>query len=59
LLFLGLMGHYVGIIVGEEKIYSFSLKIYFSWIKGVEAAVDVAVFFASFEQTANRMNFEV
>jgi hypothetical protein len=53
------MGNYVGTILGEETISSVSLTIYFCWIKGVEAAVVVVVFYASFGQTVKRMNFAV
>jgi hypothetical protein len=53
------MGHCVGTIVGEETISSVSSTIYFCWIEGVEAAVVVVVFCASFEQTVKRMNFAV
>jgi hypothetical protein len=51
------MGHCVGTIVGEETISSFSSAIFFYWIEGVEAAVVVVAFCASFEQTVKRMNF--
>jgi hypothetical protein len=53
------MGHCVGTIVGEETISSFSSAICFCWIEGVEAAVVVVAFCASFEQTVKRMNFAV
>jgi hypothetical protein len=53
------MGHCVGTIVGEETIYYFSSTIYFCWIEGVEAAVVVVAFYASFEQTVKRLNFAV
>ena len=53
------MGHCVGTIVGEETISSFSLKILFCCIEGVEAAVIVAVLCAPFEKTVRRMHFVV
>jgi hypothetical protein len=53
------MGHCVGTIVGEETISSFSSTICFYWIEGVEVAVVVVAFCASFEQTVKRMNFAV
>ena len=59
LLSLGLKGHYVGTIVGEETISSFSSAICFCWIKGVEAAMVAMAFCASFEQTVKRLNFAV
>jgi hypothetical protein len=46
---MGLMGHYVGTIVGEETISSFSSEIFFCWIEGVEDVVVVVDFYASFE----------
>jgi hypothetical protein len=52
LLFMGLMRHCVGTIVG-------GITICFCWIKGFEVAVIVAVFCASFEQTVKRLNFAV
>jgi hypothetical protein len=52
MLSMGLTGHCVGTIVGEETIC-------FCWIEGVEAIVVVVVFCASFEQTMKRMNFAV
>jgi hypothetical protein len=53
------MGHCVITIVGEETISSFSLTIYFFWIEGVDVALVVTVFCASFEQIVKRMNFVV
>jgi hypothetical protein len=52
MLSLGLRGHCVGTIVGEEIIC-------FCWIEGVEAAVVVVVFFASFEHIVKMMNFAI
>jgi hypothetical protein len=49
MLSLGWMGHCVGTIVGEETIYFVSSTNYFCWIEGVDAAVVVVVFCASFE----------
>jgi hypothetical protein len=51
------MGHCVGTIVGEETISYVSLTICFCWIEGVEDALVVVVFCASFEQIVKRMNF--
>jgi hypothetical protein len=56
---VGLTGHCVGTIVCEETIYSFSYAICFWWIEGVEDAVVVVAFCASFEQTVKMMNFVV
>jgi hypothetical protein len=42
-------GHCVGTIVVEETISSFSFAICFCWIKGVEVALVVVAFYASFE----------
>jgi hypothetical protein len=58
-MYLGLTGHCVGTIVGEETIYSFSSTIFLCWIKGVEVVVVVVAFCESFEQTIKRMNFAV
>jgi hypothetical protein len=49
MLSLDLMGNYVGNIVGEETISSFSLAFNFYWIEGAEAAVVVVALCASFE----------
>jgi hypothetical protein len=49
----------VGTIIGEEIISSFAYAICFYWIEGVEDAVVVVAFCASFEQTVKRMNFAV
>jgi hypothetical protein len=56
---LGLTGHYVGTIVGEETMSSFSSEVYFYWIEGVEDGVVVVALCASFEQIVNKMNFAV
>jgi hypothetical protein len=53
------MGHCVRTIIGEETISYFSSAICCCWIEGVEAAVVVVAFYASFEQTVKRMNFSV
>jgi hypothetical protein len=52
---MGLTGHCVGTIIGEETISA----ICFCWIEGVEAAVVAVAFCASFEKTVKRMNFAV
>jgi hypothetical protein len=54
-----LTGHCVGTIVGEETLSAFSSVIFFCWIEGVEAAVVVVAFCASFENAVKRMNFAV
>jgi hypothetical protein len=56
---VGLTGHCVGTIVGEGTIYAFSSAICLYWIEGVEAAVVVVLFYASFEHTMNKINFAV
>jgi hypothetical protein len=53
------MRHYVGTIVGEDTISSFSSAICFCWIEGVEATVVIVAFCASFKETVKRMNFGV
>jgi hypothetical protein len=54
-----LTGYYVGTIVGEATISAFSSAICFCWIEGVETAVVVVAFCASFEHTVKRMNFSI
>ena len=56
---MGLTGHCVGTIEGEETISYFYFAICFWWIEGVEAVVVVVVFCVSFEQIVKRMNFAV
>jgi hypothetical protein len=56
---LGLIGHCVDTIVGEEPISSFSSTMYFCWIEGVEVAVVVVAFCTSFEHILKRINFSV
>jgi preprotein translocase subunit SecF len=59
MLSLGLMGHGVGTLVGEETISSFSSTICFCWIEGVVSTMVVAVVCAYFKKNVKRMNFVV
>jgi hypothetical protein len=43
------MRHYVGTIVGEEKLSSCSSTFYFCWIEGAETVVVAVAFCSSFE----------